>query len=69
MDPADLKKRFSPTSSNAATLELIREGALKLAELIDGINQTKDSREKSSAISHLEEAVFWANAEVARNSG
>lgn len=27
----------------------------------------EDSREKSLAITHLEEAMFWANAAIARN--
>jgi len=38
--------------------------ALFLAEKIDQV--APDCREKSLAVTHLEEAVFWANAAVAR---
>jgi hypothetical protein len=43
----------------------IREKAKELAYLID--NQTPWSREQSVAMTHLETAVFWANAAIARN--
>ena len=44
--------------------ELIREKAKELAYLIDEI--CPKSREESLAMAKLEEAVFWANAAVAR---
>lgn len=43
----------------------IREKAKELAYLIDGT--CPDSREKSSAMTKLEECVMWANASIARN--
>ena len=43
----------------------IREKAKELAYLID--STCPDSREKSLAITKLEECVMWANAGIARN--
>lgn len=43
----------------------IRNEAKLLAHVIDGI--CPNSREKDIAITKLEEAVFWANAAIARN--
>lgn len=43
----------------------IREKAKELAYLID--KTVPESREKSLAITNLEQAVFWANAGIARN--
>ena len=44
---------------------LLREEAKKLAYLIE--NNVPNSREKSCAMTKLEEAIFWANAGIARN--
>jgi hypothetical protein len=68
MDTQDLKKRFTyhaPKDNQPQKYEVIRGTALRLAELINDI--TPDSREKSLAITKLEEVVFWANASIARN--
>lgn len=68
MDAADLVNRFtyhSPFGDQAGRYELIRQHAHGLATLID--NHAPDSREKSLAITHLENAVMWANAAIARN--
>lgn len=43
----------------------IREKAKELAYLIDEL--APNSREKSLAMTNLEQAVFWANAAIARN--
>lgn len=43
----------------------IREECKKLALLINALGP--DSREKSLAITKIEEAVMWANASIARN--
>ena len=43
----------------------IREKAKELAFLIDGL--CPDSREKSLAMTKLEECAMWANASIARN--
>ncbi len=42
----------------------VRGRCLKLAQFIDDL--IPDSREKSLAFTALEEAMFWANAGVAR---
>lgn len=67
---ADLKKRFThhpPTGNQMQKYDNIRKNALAFAELIDAM--CPDSREKSLAITSLEEAVMWANAAIARNEG
>lgn len=68
MDEADLKTRFtyhSPGGNQAERYGWLRKEAHQLAILIN--EQAPDSREKSLAITHLEEAVMWANAAIARN--
>ncbi len=69
MDNQDLENRFTyhaPAShSQVKIYQVIREAGLALANLIDGY--APDSREKSLAITSLEEAVMWANAAVARH--
>lgn len=64
----DLKKRFTyhaPKENQPQKYENIRKNALGFAELIDAM--CPDSREKSLAITALEEVVMWANASIARN--
>lgn len=64
----DLLKRFSyhaPKENQPQKYENIRKNGLAFAELIDAM--CPDSREKSLAITALEEAVMWANAAIARN--
>lgn len=68
MDATDLLNRFTyhpPKDGQAERYQLIRQHAHGLATLID--NHAPDSREKSLAITHLEDAVMWANAAIARN--
>jgi hypothetical protein len=43
----------------------VRKKAKELAELIE--DTVPESREQSLAMTKLEEAVFWANAGIARN--
>ena len=45
--------------------QLIRDTAKELAQLI--LRETPVSREQSLAFTNLEQAVFWANAAIARN--
>ena len=70
MDEADLANRFTyhPPKDHepAEKYVLIRQHTHGLATLIN--NHAPDSREKSLAVTHLEEAVMWANAAIARNS-
>jgi hypothetical protein len=44
---------------------MIRDRALNFAAFIE--EKCPDSREKSLAITNLEQAVMWANAAIARN--
>lgn len=55
----------SPKDGQAEKYEEIREKGKELAYLIDGI--CPNSREKSLAMTKLEESVMWANASIARN--
>ena len=68
VDNQDIKNRFTyhpPKSGQPEIYEAIREMAHHLA---DKVNEwVPDCREKSLAITALEEAVMWANAGVARN--
>lgn len=69
MTPEDLDNRFSYHAPNDLTKqlhEIIRNDAKMVANSWNG--KLPESREKSLAITHLEEAMFWANAALARNS-
>lgn len=64
----DIKKRFTyytPKAGQPERYQEIRGSALDLAEVFN--KECPDSREKSLAMTKLEEAVFWANASIARN--
>jgi hypothetical protein len=63
----DIENRFTyhaPKPGQPETYELIRNKAKEFAILLD--RECPDSREKSLAITKIEEAVFWANASIAR---
>lgn len=65
----DLENRFTyhaPQVYQINLYESIRSEAYAYARWLDDI--LPDGREKSLAITHLEEVVFWANAAIARNS-
>ncbi len=65
---SDLVKRFSwhaPKEGQPEKYKQLRDKAKNLAYVID--NLCPNSREKSLALTNLEEAVFWANAAIARN--
>lgn len=55
----------TPKADQPARYEMIRGVARELAQVI-AVN-SPDSREKSLALTKLEEAVMWANAAIARN--
>lgn len=55
----------APKPGQPEIYQSIREKAKELAYLIE--NTCPASREKSVAVTHLETAVFWANAAIARN--
>jgi hypothetical protein len=68
MDPADIAWRFS---FHAATTEekrddhsSVRQQCHRLAESLN--DRLPDGREKSIVMIKLEEAMFWANAAIAR---
>ena len=64
----DLLNRFTyhaPKEGQPQKYEEIRAKALELAELMNKL--CPDSREKSLAITSLEESVMRANASIARN--
>ena len=68
VQPEDLVNRFTyhpPKNDQAQRYELIRSAGWTFAELVDRL--APDSREKSLAITQLEQAVMWANAAIARN--
>ena len=67
MSPEDLANRFTyhpPRDGQPEKYQAIRTDAHGLATLIN--QQAPEGREKSLAITHLEQAVMWANAAIAR---
>jgi hypothetical protein len=54
-----------PKGTQPKRYEALRANARTLACLID--RHCPDSREKSLAMTNLEQAVMWANASIARN--
>lgn len=65
---ADLANRFTyhePQPGQPARYQEIRDYAHGLAALV--MNQCPASRERSLALTKIEEAVMWANAAIARN--
>lgn len=70
MDLRDLDNRFTyhppePENDQPSRYESIRAKGKEFALLVEEL--TDDSREKSLAVTHIEEAVFWANASIARH--
>ena len=64
----DIEKNFTyhaPSPDQANRYETIRLFCKRAAEIID--RRCPESREKSLAMTKLEEAVMWANAAIARN--
>lgn len=65
---AQIENNFSyhaPKEGQPAKYQVIRNKAKELAYLIE--IEVPNSREKSLAMTNLEQAVFWANAGIARN--
>ena len=55
----------APKDGQPEKYEEIRDGAYFLALLLNDL--CPDSREKTLAMTKLEETVMWANASIARN--
>ncbi len=68
MDQQDIDNRFmfhpADTDTKRTAHEKVRESCLLLATYLN--NHLPEGREKSLAITHLEETMFWANAAIAR---
>jgi hypothetical protein len=64
LDLEKIYKYHAPKEGQPAKYEAIRAKAKELAELIDAT--CPDSRERSVAFTHIETAVMWANAAIAR---
>lgn len=58
-------KHHAPKEGQPEKYTIIRADGLTMATTIDMF--CPDSREKSLALTKLEEAVMWANAAIARN--
>lgn len=68
MDMNDLTNRFTyhaPKEGQPEIYQEIRRAGFDFALLID--RYAPESRELSLAITKIEEAVFWANAAIARS--
>lgn len=66
-DALDLETRFtyhSPDRGQALRYELLRSLAGEFA--VNVVNNCPPSRERSLALTKIEEAVMWANAAIAR---
>lgn len=67
MDKTEIKIRFTyhpPQGEQWKKYEEIRAKAKELAELLNKL--CPESREKSLALTKLEESVMWGNASIAR---
>ena len=67
MEEKDILNRFvyhKPKEDDSMKYITIRQQAKQFADIINGI--VPESREKSLAITKLEEVVMWANAGIAR---
>ena len=70
MDQAELDNRFNyhtPDELRVRTHQAIRDRCAALAHVFN--NACPEGREKALALVKLEEAMFWANASIARNDG
>lgn len=63
MQRADIDHRFADHGTNDPAS--IREACRTLAHTVN--DSIPDGREKSTAITKIEEAMFWANAGLARD--
>lgn len=67
-ETSDLENRFTyhpPTPAQVPIYVDVREAGLRLAQVVN--RYAPESRELSLALTHIEEAVMWANAAIARH--
>ena len=68
MDKEDIDNRFTYHAPKPGQPEIYQDIRTLAKELALYINETvPEGREKSIAITKLEEATFWANAGIARH--
>jgi hypothetical protein len=68
MNEKEIARRFNyhkPDENKALRHQRVRENC-RLTALCINDDCGEDSREKSLAMTHLEEAMYWANAAIAR---
>lgn len=68
MDSTELRNRFeyhAPDAVKVIIHSAIRDGCFSLAEYLN--SSLPEGREKSLAITKLEEVMFWSNASIARS--
>lgn len=65
MDIDNVFSYHSPKGDQAERYTVIRENAKELARIID--EKCPDSREKSLALTNLQQSIMWANASIAIN--
>lgn len=67
MAPEELEARFTyhaPKPGQPERYQRLRDAARELAGMVDA--ECPESREKSLALTSIEQAVMWANASIAR---
>ena len=68
MDATDLANRFTyhaPKNGLVERYQRVRDAVHEVAKLIN--DECPESREKLLAVTHLEDALMWANAAIARH--
>lgn len=70
MDPADIEPRFAfhpaTTEEKRDAHTSVRQRCRQLADFLN--EKLPDGREKSLAVTKLEEVMFWGNAALARQA-
>ncbi|MEW2127100.1 hypothetical protein AB0891_25610 [Streptomyces sp. NPDC007259] len=65
--PTGMDRRFNhhaPDEDDVTRHEAVRQAARAMAELV--VQVTPEGREQALALTNIEQAMFWANAAVAR---